>query len=292
LKPLHVALILLVMMIWGFNFVVVKWGLGLMPPFTFVALRFLVVAIMLLPFIKPPPRWRELAALSVTLGILHFSLMFTGMRHIDASTAAIAVQLQVPFAALLAAFFFKDRIGWRRMLGMVIAFAGVALIAGEPRFQGGYLPLILVVAAACVWSFANIQIKRLGDAIDVMALNGWIAALAFPQLLIVALLVEGNPLETVPWDHWGVWGVLAFQSLLVTLVGYGVWYRMMRNFPVNQVMPFTLLIPLFGVLSGILFLDEPLTWFMLIGGAATLAGVGICVIRRPALVEASTKSGL
>jgi O-acetylserine/cysteine efflux transporter len=75
-------------------------------------------------------------------------------------------------------------------------------------------------------------------------------------------------------------------------VGYGVWYRMMRNFPVNQVMPFTLLIPLFGVLSGILFLDEPLTWFMLIGGAATLAGVAICVIRRPALVEASTKGGL
>jgi O-acetylserine/cysteine efflux transporter len=110
--------------------------------------------------------------------------------------------------------------------------------------------------------------------------------------MVVALLAEGNPLETVPWDHWGVWGVLAFQSLLVTLVGYGVWYRMMRNFPVNQVMPFTLLIPLFGVLSGILFLDEPLTWFMLIGGAATLAGVAICVIRRPALVEASTKGGL
>jgi O-acetylserine/cysteine efflux transporter len=290
-KPGHVALILLVMMIWGFNFVVVKWGLGLMPPFTFVALRFLVVALMLLPFIKLPPRWRELAALSVTLGILHFSLMFTGMKNVDASTAAIAVQLQVPFAALLAAYFFKDRIGWRRMLGMIIAFGGVALIAGEPRFEGGYLPLGLVIAAACVWSFANIQIKRMGDAIDVMALNGWIAVLAFPQLLIVAFLTEGNPLETVPWEHWGVWGVLAFQSLLVTLVGYGVWYRMMRNFPVNQVMPFTLLIPLFGVLSGMLFLDEPLTWLMLIGGLATLAGVAICVIRRPALVAASTKGG-
>ena len=292
MKLHHLALIFLVMLIWGFNFVVVKFGLMLMPPFTFVALRFLVVAMMLLPFIKLPPRWGELAALSVTLGILHFSLMFTGMKRIDASTAAIAVQLQVPFAALLAAFFFKDRIGWRRMLGMAIAFAGVALIAGEPRFQGGYLPLILVVTAACVWAFANIQIKKLGDTIDVMALNGWIAVLAFPQLLIVALLAEGNPLETVPWDHWGVWGVLAYQSILVTLVGYGVWYRMMRNFAVNQVMPFTLSIPLFGVLSGILFLGEPLTWFMVIGGVATLAGVAICVIRRPALAQAATKGGL
>jgi O-acetylserine/cysteine efflux transporter len=291
-KPLHVALILLVMMIWGFNFVVVKFGLMLMPPFTFVALRFLVVALMLLPFIKPPPRWRELAALSVTLGILHFSLMFTGLKRIDASTAAIAVQLQVPFAAIMAAFFFKDRIGWRRMLGMAVAFAGVALVAGEPRFNGNYLPLGLVIAAAFVWAFANIQIKMVGDAVDVMALNGWIATLAFPQLLVVALLTEGNPIETVPWDHWGVWAVLAFQSVLVTLVGYGIWYRMMRHFPVNQVMPFTLSIPMFGVLSGILFLEEPLTWLMVIGGVATLAGVAICVIRRPALAEPATKGGL
>jgi O-acetylserine/cysteine efflux transporter len=291
LKPLHVALILLVMMIWGFNFVVVKFGLMLMPPFTFMALRFFIVSLMLLPFIKLPPRWRELAALSVTLGILHFSLMFTGLRHIDASTAAIAIQLQVPFAALLAAYFFKDRIGWRRSFGMAVAFGGVALIAGEPRFQGGYLPLILVIGAACVWAFANVQIKRIGNAMDVMTLNGWIAALAFPQLLLVALLIEGNPIEIVPWDHWGVWGVLAYQSLLVTVLGYSIWYRMMRIFPVNQVMPFTLSVPLFGVLAGILLLGEPLTWFMVIGGIATLAGVAICVIRRPALTQAATQSG-
>jgi O-acetylserine/cysteine efflux transporter len=125
-----------------------------------------------------------------------------------------------------------------------------------------------------------------------MALNGWIAALAAPQLLIVALLTEGNPIETVPWNHWGVWAVLAFQSILVTLIGYGIWYRMMRRFPVNQVMPFTLLVPLFGVLSGIVFLEEPLTWLMVIGGVATLAGVAICVIRRPALAEPATKGGL
>lgn len=292
MTPLDLAGILAVMLIWGFNFVVVKWGLALMPPFTFVALRFLAVALLLLPFIKRPPRWRGLLALSATLGLLHFSLMFTGLKHIDAATAAIAIQLQVPFAALLAAVFFKDKIGWRRTAGMAIAFAGVALIAGEPRFEGGLGPLGLVVAAACVWAFANIQIKRLGESVDVLGLNGWIAALAFPQLLIVAFLTEGNPLGTVPWRDGGLWAVIGFQAILVTLVGYGIWYRMMRRFPVNQVMPFTLLVPLFGVLSGILFLNEPLTWPMAVGGAATLLGVGICVIRRPAVVEPSTKGGL
>ena len=154
------------------------------------------------------------------------------------------------------------------------------------------LALGLVIAAACVWSFANIQIKKMGDVIDVMGLNGWIAALAAPQLLIVAFLTEGNPIETVPWDHWGVWAVLAFQSILVTLVGYGIWYRVMRRYPVNQVMPLTLSVPLFGVLSGVIFLGEPLTWPMVIGGVATLAGVSICVIRKPALVEPATKGGL
>ena len=121
-----IGVLLAVTVVWGFNFAVVKVGLHIVPPIAFVALRFAVVGIMLVPWLRwPPRRFRDLAALSVILGVVHFSLMFTGMRGLDVPTASIAIQMQVPFAAILAAIFFGETLHWRRLTGMAIAFAGV-----------------------------------------------------------------------------------------------------------------------------------------------------------------------
>ena len=132
LHPRDIAILVFVTLIWGMNFAVVKFGLESFPPLLFIALRFALVAVALLPFVKPPKGyWLPVLGVSVTLGFLHFALMFTALKYVDVSSAAIAIQLQVPFAAILAAFLFKDTLGWRRALGMAIAFAGVALIAGR-----------------------------------------------------------------------------------------------------------------------------------------------------------------
>src|SRR5262245_63992765 len=246
-----IGALLAVTVIWGFNFAVVKTGLGIMPPIAFVALRFAVVGLMLLPWLRwPPRRLLDLVLLSVILGVVHFSLMFTGMRGLDVATASIAIQMQVPFAAILAAIFFGETLHWRRLTGMAIAFAGVVLIAGEPRLSGNLLPLFEVIAAACFWAGATIQIKRIGDDVDVLALNGWVALLAAPQLALLSWLTEDGQLAAIAGADWRLWLSVAFQALLVTIFGYSVWHRLMRRFSVNQVMPFTLLVPLFGVLSG------------------------------------------
>ncbi len=293
MTPRDVGALLLVAAVWGMNFAVVKVGLAELPPIFFVALRFAAVAVVLLPFVRlSRNKLPQLVALSVTLGGLHFSMMFIGLRGLDVATSAIAIQLQVPFAAILAAIVFKDKLGWRRLLGMAIAFGGVALIAGEPRFGGNLLPLVLVVSAALVWSIANIQIKALGDEVDVFALSAWVALLAAPQLFLVTFLFEDGQIDALLAASWRAWGAIAYQVVLVTIFGYGVWYSVMRRHPINQVMPFTLLVPLFGVLSGIIFLDERLTVPMLIGSAATIAGVAIIVVRRPRVVAPSTKGGL
>src|SRR3546814_4733567 len=104
-------------------------------------------------------------------------------------SASIAIQLQVPFASLLAAIFFKDKLGWRRGFGMLIAFFGVAVIAGEPRLEGLYLPLAFVIIASFIWSIANVQIKLL-DPIDGFSLNAWVAAFATPLLIVASLAME------------------------------------------------------------------------------------------------------
>jgi O-acetylserine/cysteine efflux transporter len=284
---------LLCQLLWGVNFVAAKIGLQHFEPLFFVALRFSLVALLLLPFVGLPRRkLLQLIPLSMTMGVMHFSLIFTGMRYLDAATSSIAVQLQVPFAAILAAFFFKETLGWRRITGMLVAFAGVVLIAGEPRFVGNLWPLLSVVGAALVWATANVQVKALGDEFDAVQLNGYIAILAAPQLLVVSYLLEGNQWPSVVDVHWMGWAALLFQSVVVAIFSYWIWYNMMRRYPVNQVMPFTLLLPMIGVYSGHIFLDEVITWQMLLGGLATLAGVAIVVIRRPAVVAPSTKTGI
>ena len=280
-SPLHLAVFVGVMLIWGLNFAVAKVGIEQIPPILLMALRFALVALLLGPFVKPPTgRWPQIVAISVTLGLLHFAMMITGLAGIDAATAAITIQLQVPFAALLAAIVFKDMIGWRRALGMAIAFAGVALIAGEPRLEGSLTAFFLVVAAACIWSVANIQIKLLGE-IDGMTLNAWIAILATPQLLIASLILEEGHVRALAEADWRAWAAVAYNGIVVFGLGYGLWYRMLRRYSVNQSMPFMLLVPVFGVFSGVIFLGEALTLYLVLGGLLTVFGVGIIVLRRP-----------
>ena len=293
MKPQHLALMLMIQLIWGVNFVVVKRGLDHMQPLFFVALRFSIAALVLLPIVGlPRAHLKRVIPLSITLGVMHFTLIFTGMHYLDAATTAIAVQLQVPFSALFAAYFFGETLHWRRITGMAIAFAGIVLIAGSPHFLANPWPLASVVAAALVWSIANVQVKMLGDSVDAVHLNGWISLIAAPQLLVISYLLEGNQ-----WPHlleigWGGAFALAYQALLVAAFSYWIWYNLMRRYPVNQVMPFMLLQPLLGVASGYLFRGDEITWRTLVGGAGIVAGVAIIILRRPAVIAPSTKTGI
>ena len=281
LRPLHMLLILGIMLLWGINFAVAKIGLQQLPPIFLIASRFLLVALLLLPFAKRPEgQWGAIIAIAFTLGLLHFSFMFNGLKTVDAATAAIAIQLQVPFASLLAALFFKDRLGWRRALGMAIAFLGVAVVAGEPRLGGQYLALGLIITASFIWSIANVQIKRL-DPIDGVSLNAWVAVFATPLLFGASLILEDGQWEAVRQaDFWAYFAVV-YQAVVVVVIGYGFWYWLMRRYQINQIMPATLLVPPFGVLSGVVFLGESLTLNLIAGGLMTVVGVAIIIIRRP-----------
>ncbi len=292
--PRHIALMALVQVLWGVNFAIAKFGIDYFAPIFFVALRFTLVAVLLVFVVGLPKRamLRQLIPLSVTMGVMHFILIFLGMKNLDAATSSIAVQLQNPFAAILAAIFLGETLGWRRILGMVIAFAGVLLIAGEPRFSENPWPLLAVIGAALVWAIGNVQVKSLGDGIDAVTLNGWIAILAAPQLLLASWLIEGPQWSHIPEVGWQGWASLLFQAIVIAIFTYWIWYNMMRRYPVNQVMPFTLLLPMIGVAAGAVLRGEDITWQMVVGGLATVAGVAIIVIRRPAVVAPATKTGI
>jgi O-acetylserine/cysteine efflux transporter len=289
IRPLHLGLILMVLCFWGFNFAMVKVGLRDLPPFMLTSLRFFAVALLLTPFVKPPRgRWRDMLVISMLLGVAHFALMFNGLTGLDASTAAISIQLQVPFASLLAAIFMKDKLGWRRALGMLIAFAGVVIIAGEPRLDGQYVYLGMVISAACLWAVANLVIK-MQRPMDGMTLLAWMSVFASPCLLALSFVFEDNQweaLSNIGFD--GIYAVV-YQSLFVVVIGYGVWYHLLRQYSLNVMMPFTLLLPPIGVLSGVVVLGERLSITFLIGAAVTVVGVAIILIRRPTTASPEIK---
>jgi O-acetylserine/cysteine efflux transporter len=292
--PRHLAMMVMVQVLWGANFAVAKFGLDSFAPIFFVALRFSLVAVLLVFVVglPKPAMLKRLLPLSITMGVMHFTLMFLGMAELDAATSSIAIQLQTPFAAIMAAFFLGETMGWRRIVGMVTAFAGVMLIAGEPRFSDDPWPLLSVIGAAFAWALGNIQVKALGDEIDAVTLNGWIALLAAPQLLLASWLIEGPQWQNIPDATLISWAALLFQAIVIAIFTYWIWYNMMRRYPVNLVIPFTLLLPMIGVAAGALLRDETVTWQMIVGGLATVAGVGIIVLRRPAVAAPATKTGI
>jgi O-acetylserine/cysteine efflux transporter len=280
MRPLDLASILLVQLLWGFNFPVAKLGMTELPPLLFTALRFALVAALLCPFFAfPRGRLKAILLLSLSLGSIHFSLMFTGLSRIEASTAALLTQSQVIFAALLARAFFGDRLGARGTLGLGIALAGVALIVGQPRFGDDPAPVGMILLAALVWAVGNIQVKAFGP-VDPFALTGWIAFFAWPQILLLSLLVEEGHAARIAAAGLKGWGGIAYAAVAVTIGSYWFWYTLVRRYDINQTMPFTLLVPVIGVAASALVLGEALGWQEALGGAATILGVAIIVLRR------------
>lgn len=285
MAPADLMAALAVVLFWGLNFVVAKIGLEQFPPLMMIAARFAVVALVLAPFMRwPTGRMPQLLAFAFTLGLVHFALMFTGLANADAAVAAIIIQIQVPFSALLAAIFFKDQIGWRRALGMGVAIAGVVVLAGEPRQGTEFWAVALIIGAALAFAISNLQMKALSDLTPAMV-NGWLAVLATPQLVVASLILEDGQWAALASADWRGWGSVAYQSVIVVVLCYGLWYRLLRRYSVTQVIPLTLLIPVFGVGGGVLLLGEPASVQLAVGGALTLFGVAIILFRRPRMVE-------
>lgn len=283
MRPQHFLALALAQIFWGANFAVLKLGLETWPSLFFVALRLGAVGIMLVPFVGLPKRHQlpGVFLLAFLLGVVHFGTLFTGIALADAATSSIIIQIQVPLSALAAAAFFGDRIGWRRWTGMGLSLVGIALLVGRPAFQGGWSAVALILAAAVAWIAANVQVKRLAAEIDGWRLNAWIGLFASPMMLVLSALIEHGQGEAIRNADAAAWFAMAYQVIVTTALCYGLWYAMMRRYPVSTVMPFTLLEPVFGALTAVLLLGESWDWQMVLGALVTVSGLAIIVIRRP-----------
>jgi O-acetylserine/cysteine efflux transporter len=264
--------------IWGTSITISKIGVNEVPPLFLLSARFLIVAVVAVFYPISRVQMTRLFGLSITLGVIHFPAMFIGLRYVDASAAAVLQQMQLPFATMMAAFVFGERLRGRAIAGIALAFVGVVVIAGAPNiFAAGPTGLVLMVVAAFFWALASIQMKSLGR-ISPFAANAWLAVFAGPELLIESSLFEQSPLTSLSNLTIAGAGAVAYLVVLTTFVGYGIWFRLVQAHPVSVVMPFTLTNPVFGILSSALLLGEQITAQFMLGTALTLCGIGLIVV--------------
>ena len=283
MKPIDVCMAIGVAVIWGMGFIVAKAGMSHFSPILLMALRFTLTAVCLIWFFRPPlSLFKNLFWISLVSAAIQYSLTFNGVKGIDASTAGLLVQLEVPFGLIMAWLFLDDRISIKQAVGIIVAFAGAVLIVGEPKLSGDLVYAFMVIGGAFTWSVGQIMIKKLGNIGGFMLITG-VAIFAAPQLFIASWLFESEQMLQVQTASLPAWGAVIYLGLIMTALGYGLWYRLLGLYNVNQVMPFLLLLPVTSVIGGIAFLGESLTVKITIGGLMALIGVALITIQHSPL---------
>jgi O-acetylserine/cysteine efflux transporter len=277
--PLRHALIALaVVAIWGTNFVVIKVGLAHLPPLLFAALRFSFAVFPAIFFLKRPPvSWRMLAAFGLLIGAGQFGLLYIAMGHdISPGLASLVVQSQVFFTIGMAAAIDRERVRGYQIAGLILAVAGIALIAARSGGSVTALGLMLVLGSALSWSGGNLITKAAGR-VNMVAFMVWASLFSAPPLYAASLLFEGWPriAAGLASSNPATWAAVLWQTVANTLFGYSIWGWLLARYPAATVSPMALLVPVFGMASSALLLAEPLPAWKLAAAALVLGGLAV-----------------
>jgi O-acetylserine/cysteine efflux transporter len=284
MQPRHALAAVAVAAIWGFNFVAIHVGIDSFPPLLFSALRFAAAAlpVVVLLRIGPPTGWRYVLAIGLVLGVVKFSLLFVGMDvGVSAGLASLVLQTQAFFTAIFGALAFAERPRRHQLVGMLVAFAGIALLGTElDDVSTTATGLALVIAAAAAWGAANLLIKA-AKPVNVLQMMVWISVVPPLPMLALSWGFEGagaiaGALAAIDWL--GVFAIL-YVGLVSTLGAFAVWGRLLRRYDAGQVAPFSLLVPIFGMSFSALLLGETFTLTKLAAAALVLLGLTLNLVK-------------
>jgi O-acetylserine/cysteine efflux transporter len=279
----HIALAVLIAAIWGFNFVAIKTGLESLSPLTFCFVRFFLASIPIIFFIKPPKVPFNIIAL---YGIFTFGgqfiFLFIGMKlGVTAGLASLLLQSQVFFTILFAIIFLKESINGWQIIGAFLAFSGIAHIGFKLHGSAFFLGFLLVIAAAISWGLGNLIVKTVKN-VNMVALVVWGSFIAWPLLLLIAIVFDGPSKIIYDFRHISLLGSSAIFYIvyLSTLFGFGAWSWLIKKYSLVTVAPFALLVPIFGMASSALITGEPFQSWKIIGTALIIAGLSLGVLFR------------
>ncbi|BBE77675.1 MULTISPECIES: O-acetylserine/cysteine exporter [Phytobacter] len=279
-------LALLVVVVWGLNFVVIKVGLHNMPPLMLAGLRFVLVAFPALLFIaRPKVPLRLLLGYGLTISFGQFAFLFCAIKFgMPAGLASLVLQAQAFFTIILGAGVFGERLQGKQLAGIALAVFGV-LVLIEASLSGQHIPMIgfaLTLAAAFSWACGNIFNKKImshSSRPPVMSLVVWSALIPIIPFMVASLVFEGPASmrqSLVSIDLTTILS-LVYLAFVATIVGYGIWGSLLGRYETWRVAPLSLLVPVVGMASAALLLGESLSLLQLGGAVLIMAGLYINV---------------
>jgi len=272
----HFLFLLFICLLWAGNFLAAAWAVRILEPVTFTVVRFGLVLLLLLPFLRVPQRdqWATLVGCCWSMGAIHFGLIFLALgRSEDVSSIALLMQIYVPLSTLMAVLLLGERIGWRTTSGILIAFGGVLVMGLDPLVLAQLDVMVLVFFAALSLATGTILMRRL-KGIGVFSFQAWNALLSIIPLFVLAVWLETpSELMRLGTQRPEVWLAVGYSAVAASIIGHGGFYWLIQRHEVNRITPYLLLVPILAVLLGVLFWGDRPGPRLLIGGSLVLAGV-------------------
>jgi O-acetylserine/cysteine efflux transporter len=267
---------ILVPVILGFGFVIAKPAFEYFPPFLLMGLRFSIAAfIMIWWFPIPKGLFKNLIIVSFIGSTLQYGLTYSGLNIIDASSAVLLVQVEVPFGVIVAYFLLKEKPGIKNLLGIGVSFFGVYILTGAPNLEGKFFGVLLTLSGACTWAYGAVLAKPLSEKMNPFALTAWLCLFSGPLLILASAIFDGNIMNYVLSANLNSWLIVAYLGLIMQPLAYGCWYYVLKRNPVYKVLPVLMLLPLTGLLAAIFLLGEKPGEYVFIGGGIILIGVSM-----------------
>ncbi len=283
------TLAIVVAVIWGTNFVAIKTGLESVPPLFFLAVRFVVVCVPAVFFVRRPDLpWRDLALIGVFISLGQFALMYLALHlGMPPGLSSLVLQAQVLLTVVIAAVWLRERPSRPQQVGVALGAAGLVTIAFGRGLAAPVLPFVVLVLAALSWAVGNVLTRRAGSlgrrpggVGSGLSLTVWSGLVVPIPALLLSLGFEGPEAIASALSHvqWQALASTAFTAYLSSLVGYGIWNTLIGRYPVAQVTPFAMLVPVFGMAAAAVTFGERPAPLELAGGAVLLAGVAVAVL--------------
>lgn len=277
MKPIDVAIAIAVQILWAVGFTLGKPVVTHFPPLLMMAMVYGVTALCLARYIPriATPFWR-LFLLTGLIAPIQAYFIFSGLKGLPASTAILVLQTQAPFTILFGWLILGERPSLLRLGGMTTSLIGVVIVAGAPEAAASWWPVLLVVIGSACWSAG--QAAARGKVLDNgPTLTAGIALNAIPQALVASLFLEHGQIHAITSASLGLWALFLVFALAGFVIAYSLWYGLLRRYRVDQVIPFTLLMPIAGVASGAAMLGESVSPMELLGGLVILIGLSVVI---------------
>ena len=265
----------------GFGFVIAKPAMEYFPPYLLMGIRFTIPALMLVWWFPiPKGLFLDLFKVSFIGSTLQYGLTYNGLKILDASSAVLLVQLEVPFGILIAFFLLKEIPSIKNIVGLLIAFFGVFILTGAPNLEGKYFGVLLVLSGAFTWSLGAVMAKPLSKKIGAFALMTWLCVFTGPILILISSIFDGNPIQYILSANFYSWLTVIYLGFFMQPIAYGAWYYVLRKYPINKVMPVLLLLPITGLITSIFLLGEDPPKQVFLGGTIIVFGVGMILFSK------------